>query len=115
MSKIDFEKVLAEAHKAASDAQIDAVDAWACGFAWVTIDGNDPLARHCRKMAKALAPLDFHARRFYGDKGYPRGWQFWGPGNFRGQSVDAHEKGAVAFRNALGAHGIRADVNSRLD
>lgn len=51
----------------------------------------------------------------YGDKGYPRGWQFWKPGNHNGQSVRIFEAGARGFRDELAKYGIRADVGSRLD
>lgn len=110
-----LQRVLMEAHHAAAEAVKDAEDKWACGWAWVAIEGNSPLARHCRKMQKNTGLNDFTARRLYDSKGWPRGWQFWCPGNFRGQSVDAHEKGAVAFRDKLAEYGIRADVGSRLD
>jgi hypothetical protein len=114
MSKINYETVLAEAHKAASEAVAGQPDQYACGFAWVVIDGNDPLARFCRAQRKVQAD-DWQTRRYFGDKGYPRGWHFWQPGNFPGQSVDVHEKGAAAFRSVLASYGIRGDVNSRFD
>lgn len=113
----DYYSILEEAHAAAVDAQIGLADGGACGFAWVTIDGNSPLARYCRKVLKEIPEADqnWRVRRHYGAKGYPNGWQFWQPGNFRGQSIDAHEAGALAFRDALARHGIRADLGSRLD
>lgn len=112
---INYEQVLAEAHAAAAEAVADARDEWACGFAWVLLDGNEPLARFCRAQAKAQPSDDYTARRYFGGKGYPKGWQFWQPGNFWGQSVAAHEKGSVAFRDVLATYGIRAEVCSRLD
>ncbi len=105
---MDFERILKEAREAAYYASKDQPDTGACGFAWVTIDGNHPLARYCRKQAAT-------GNRIYGSKGYPRGWQWWNPGNYRGQSVDAIERGAVAFRDKLGEYGIRVDCGSRLD
>lgn len=114
----DFESILDEAHTAAGAAiaamppeDMNALD---CGFAWVMIDGNSPLARHCRKMIKA-AGGERHANRKFGSKGYPSGWQFWKPGGFGGQAIGHHEAGAKAFRDVLARHGIRADVGSRFD
>lgn len=110
-----FQNILVAAHTAAHRAVEHAEDKFACGFAWVTIDGTSPLARHCRKMAKSTGASAHSARRLYGDKGYPRGHQWWCPGNFPGQSVEAHEKGAIAFRDKLAEYGISATVGSRLD
>jgi hypothetical protein len=114
-SNINYAAVLAEAHKAASEAVDGQPDQYACGFAWVVIYGNDPLARYCRAQLKLQPGDDWKTRRYFGDRGYPRGWHFWQPGNFPGQSVDTHLKGATAFRAVLAKYGIRADVNSRLD
>lgn len=111
--KPDYDAILKEAHAAASAAQAGMVEnpyALDCGFAWVTVSGNDPLARYCRKVAKTSTD-----RRFTGSKGYPSGWQWWCPGAFSGQAVGIHEVGAGAFRDTLGKYGIRADVHSRLD
>lgn len=107
---MDFERILTEARNAAYTASKDMPDEGACGFAWVIIHGNEPFARYCRKLAKEQPK-----ERRYGSKGYPSGWQFWNPGNYRGQSVDAIEAGARAFRDVLGTYGIRADTGSRLD
>lgn len=106
-----FEEILHHAHRAAHEAVKDLPDTGACGFAWVTIEGRSPLARHCRLKAAN----DMPGRRFYGSKGFPRGWQFWKPGGYPGQSIDAIEAGARAFRDVLAEYGIRADVGSRLD
>lgn len=114
--KLDYQRILEEAHAAARAAVENAEDRWACGFAWVTVDGNSGLARWCRAAAKGSQFTPGHLRRrFYGDKGYPKGHQWWCPGEFPGQSVDAHELGARAFREKLAEYGIRADFNSRLD
>lgn len=128
---MDFEAILTEAHKAANEA-IKAEIAvrpenerdFDCGFAWVIIDGNSALAAHCRAAIKKAGDglpgttrrdTVMKATRLYGSKGYPRGWQFWKPGDFNGQSVRIHEVGSKAFRDALANHGIRADFGSRLD
>ena len=114
MTTINYGEILNAAHKAAREATEGRPDRGACGFAWVTVDGNSPLARWCRKHAPA-GDNSWQVRRIYGDKGYPKGWQWWCPGEHRGQSVDAHEAGAVAFRDKLAEYGIRADCGSRLD
>jgi hypothetical protein len=106
---MDYDRILTEARNAAYTAAKDLPDEGACGFGWATVSGNDPFARYCRKLAKETGDGR------YGRKGYPTGWTFWNPGNYRGQSVDAIEAGARAFRDVLGTYGIRADVCSRLD
>lgn len=120
---MDFEAILTEAHRDAA-AYIAAEVAtkpenerdFYCGFAWVTIDGNEPLARWCRAKLKALpSNAVYFDKAKFGDRGYPKGWQFWKPGNFNGQSVRIHEVGARGFRDALARYGIRAVVGSRLD
>lgn len=139
---MDYAAIFAEANAAAKEAAaIYAArrfpnDGGACGFAWVRIDGTDGLARWCRKQIKlAIANADaiklepiqiengmtkeYLARRNaemqYGDKGYPRGWEFWNPGEYHGQNIDCKEAGAYAFRDVLAKYGIRADAGSRLD
>jgi len=114
-------------------------DMGACGFAWAKIDGNDGLARWCRKQIRlAVAnrdaieaiPLtraqiengvsrDYLASRRaemqYGSKGHPGGWEFWSPGDYAGQSVAVKEAGAYAFAAVLSAYDIRCAPGSRLD
>lgn len=113
---LDYPTILNAAHEAAVRAALHQNDGYACGWAWVRVEGNSALARFCRAQIKARGgDSDFELRRHYGNKGYPTGWQFWCPGNFRGQSIDAHEACARAFRDVLADHGISADVCSRLD
>jgi len=113
--KMDYEQILYEAHEAADIAGAYMQDVGACGFAWVVIPGNHPLARYCRKLLKNKpGGGDSVDRMHYGSKSLPTGWHWWGPG-FDGQSIEAHEKAANAFRDVLAKHGIRADVRSRLD
>ena len=108
-----FTAILAEAYAAADLAQagkVEDLNAFDCGFAWVTIDGTSPLARWCRQQSNG------ERNRQYGSKGYPTGWQFWCPGNFNGQSIGIHEAGAKAFQDVLALkYNIRADVGSRYD
>lgn len=124
---MNYEQIITEAHAAATKAMADYKAKWRaqlspdqlahvdrnfcgeppmCGFAWVKVSGNDPLARFCRKQG---------GNRKYGAKGYPIGWEFWGPGEYNGQSVDVKTAGAHAFRDVLASYGISADVGSRLD
>ena len=85
MTAPDFKAILIEAHGAAVAAAAHLPDVGACGFAWVTVDGNEPIARWCRKQPKGSAWGT--GRGFYGDKGYPKGWQWWSPGYGGQQSV----------------------------
>lgn len=106
---MDYETIFLAARTAARDACKDMPDTLPYGFAWVTVPATDGFARHCRRQAKATGGRD------YGAKGYPSGWQFWNPGGYRGQSLDAVEVGAHAFMAKLAEHGIRADFGSRFD
>lgn len=111
---MDYEQILFEAHEAADIVGAYLNDEGACGFAWVVIPGNHPLARYCRTYLKKRNGGDSVDRMHFGSKSYPTGWHWWGPG-FDGQSIEAEEKAAAAFRDVLGKYGIRADVCSRLD
>ena len=111
-----FEDVLDEAWVAAEQAvkakgpeNLHALD---CGFAWVVIGGNEPIARYCRRKVNERAG-NFSGR--YGSKGYPKGWQWWGPGAGHVQAIGHKVAGAQAFQAVLGRYNIRADVGSRLD
>lgn len=112
MQNSQFESLLAAAHQAARDAQAGMKEGTGldCGFAWVVISGNEPLARYCRSR---ITQHGAH-RSVYGSKGEP-GWQWWKPGAYAGQSIGIHEAGAKAFRDVLAVYGIRADVCSRYD
>ena len=122
---MDWDKVLEEAHEAAEMAELKEIAirpenpyALDCGFAWVTIDGNSPLARFCRKKMRGYGKGKDNYREAwikYGDKGYPSGWQWWKPGEFNGQSIRIHEVGSRAFRDVLANYGYAATVGSRLD
>lgn len=107
----DFSTILDEAHAAANATALAVLatrgDHAACGFAWVTIGGNEPLARYCRQQCG-------DERRF-GSKDYPTGWHWFQPANVAAQSVEVHEAAANAFRDVLARHGISATVSSRLD
>lgn len=114
---MDFENILNEAYKAASAGVQEEASrrpedpmAFDCGFAWVTIEGTSPLARHCAKETKLRGES-----LKYGSKGYPKGWQFWCPGRGSHQSVRLHKAGATAFQEILSKYGIKSTVGYRLD
>ncbi len=122
MTNPNYTEILVSAHLAAYEATKDMKEnphAFDCGFAWVNIDGTHPLARFCRTERKDKLDLQaIHGLRptqFFGDKGYPRGWQWWCPGNKSAQSIHIHRAGAAAFAKVLGEHNIVATVSSRLD
>lgn len=120
MDKVElYNTILAKAH-AAADAAILAkgpedMNALDCGFAWVVIAGNEPLARHCRKHLAGRTDLPHAERRRFGSKHWQRGWEFWGPGEFHGQAIGHKLAGATAFNEVLAQHGIRGTVGSRYD
>lgn len=128
---MDYEAILTEAQNAATAAiraKFDKGDTEAgmnCGFAWVTVSGTDALARHCRKVLKDAGGFRRENMKRYGDKGEPRGWQWWAPGTWPtkeeigrtvyGQDMDFKRAGAQAFADVLAEYGIRATVSTRLD
>lgn len=113
---MDFDAILSSAYKAAADAQaglVEDMNALDCGFAWVTVKGNTAFAKWCKQQADAAS--DRWVARNYGSKGYPKGWKFWCPGSFGGQSMPIHLAGAEAFAYVLQANNIEADVGCRYD
>lgn len=111
--KPDFGMILKEAHEAAQ-AAVEKMgpenqNLMDCGFAWVSISGNSPLAYFCRASAKRGGNPEIVGRKM------ETGWTWWKPGGFRGQAIGHHEAGAKAFRAVLAKHGIRADFGSRYD
>lgn len=122
LNKIDYTLILAEAHAAAEQAvsKLGPENPYAadCGFAWVTISGNSPLAGWCRqqvKVADELGDKSYEIRHYFGSRGYPKGWQFWKPGGFNGQAIGHHIAGARAFNEVLARHNIVGELGSRYD
>lgn len=122
LAKIDYEAILDEAHAAAAAAVAklgpENPNALDCGFAWVTISGNHPLARFARKQVKtaeAAGDRRYVVRQRYGSAGITRGWEFWKPGNFPGQAIGHHLAGATAFNEVLARHNIVGTLGSRYD
>lgn len=140
-----FEQVLEEAYSAANQAQEEYLKQFggvepqhgACGFAWVHIpDARVEFVKWCKKEIKKLGykydtsgnlvNLDgsftrdyqnenYKKARDYGHPHWKKGWEFWGPGNFRGQLIYVKEEGAQAFKRVLNENGIVAHFGSRLD
>lgn len=107
-----YETALNRAYAAADAAQaglVEDMNALDCGYAWVTVSDR-AFAGWCRKKLNATGDLR------YGDKHWRSGWNFWGPGNFKGQSIGIKEVGAKAFRDVIAQElGIYAEMGSRLD
>ena len=109
-------KALAAAKQAADIEETTNGHNWfPCGFAWVTIPGNSPLARHCRKQLSNNSGPGNIPTRDYGDKGYPSGWQFWCPGARLTQRMATYEAAAKAFAKVLTDAGLEATSGSRAD
>lgn len=121
-----YAAIFKEATEAAEKAIADEVarepeNQWSfdCGFAWVIVeDGRHPFINWCKAQIKELGGENGPRRgeaRVFGSKHYKKGWQFWEPGHFAGQSVRIHEKGARAFADVLKKYDIPAYADSRLD
>jgi hypothetical protein len=114
-----FQKALDDAHTAASAAQssmVEDVNAFNCGFAWVTVHDRS-FNMWCHRQASELVKSgDKSGRHRYGGYGHPSGRQFWCPGNSTAHSVDIMVAGAKAFSESL-SHSlqIRCEWSSRLD
>lgn len=114
-----YQTALDNAYAAASEAQkglVENMNAFDCGFAWV-VTRDQSFNGWCRKQAKELEAKGERGKaRLYGSKHYAGGWSFWCPGNFNGQSVGIHEKGAKAFSESLARElGFYVEHASRLD
>jgi hypothetical protein len=127
----DYGKILDEAFAAADAAIAKRFDEghreqpFNCGFAWVTIPGTHPLARYCRKIIRTELGMYNASRdviRRYGDRGYPKGHQWWKPGSWPANAPDRYQQdmsfhyaGAHAFAKVLKAYGIDAKAHQRQD
>ena len=106
-------EMLTEA-KAAADKffqeKLNGQDAYACGFAWVTIKpkhkGNTKDGKAERKVIRELGfELDWTGKAF----------QLWNPGQYHGQNVNTKYEGARAAANVLKKYGFQATPGERLD
>ena len=106
-------EMLTEA-KAAADKffqeKLGGQDAYACGFAWVTVypvhKGNTRDGKAERKVLESLG-----LKKDWTGKAY----EMWNPGQYHGQNVDTKEAGAVAAAAVLKKYGFKAYAGSRLD
>lgn len=128
MTNPHFEALLDRAHAAAKGAavaylgNIGGKDGWPCGFAWVTIGGNEQLARYCRAKVKSgkdsgLSYAEICAlEQRYGDRGaMGKGWEWWASQWTNAQNMDVKRAAGRAFLEELGRSEIQAKVGSRLD
>lgn len=129
---MDFQRIIEEAHNLATTEMTEYRQKWwdnlsevgraavkqncgalleplYCGRAWVSVKGTTPIARFCAKQEQSPR------YGFYGRKGYPKGWYFYCPGYYSGQSLDVFEAGAKAFAEHLRANGIECTVHTRAD
>lgn len=106
-------EMLTEA-KAAADKffqdKLGGVDAYACGFAWVTVypehKGNTKAGREERRIIESLG-----FRKDWTGKAY----ELWNPSGHGCQNIDTKEAGAIAAANVLKKYGFKAYAGSRLD
>lgn len=106
-------EMLTEAKQAADkffQEKLGGVDAYACGFAWVTVypehKGNTKEGKAERKV---LAELGLE--KDWTGKAY----QIWNPSGHYCQNVDTKEEGARAAAAVLKKYGFKAYAGSRLD
>lgn len=136
---MDYDTILDEAQAAAYKAILgkyikgDREQPVNCGFAWVVVDGRGSLVNHAKKHLTKLNKDNYRGdTQRYGSPNYPKGWAFWGPGRWPTmddlratgiynvpaiytQDMDFKYAGAKAFADVLVAHGIPANVRTRLD
>ena len=117
MSKLEYtQSELAEiirraqmaAHEAAQkyfNEKLNGVDQYACGFAWVNING----IKGNTKLGKAMIAIGL--RKDWTGKAF----QIWNPSGLGCQNVDVKEVGAIAAAEVLRSYGFNADACSRLD
>ena len=103
--------IVAEAEFAAHAAadqyfrqELNGVDQYACGFAWVKIYG----VRGNTKLGRALKATGIRPS-------YSGGLEMWNPSKFGCQNVDTLEAGARAAAGVFEKYGFEAYAGSRLD
>lgn len=92
------------------DEKLGGKDAYACGFAWISIypqhKGNTSLGRRERALYVKLG---------FKQSGYDKTYQIWNPSGLGCQNIDTKEEGARAGAKVLADAGIHAYCQSRLD
>ncbi len=90
--------------------ELNGIDQFACGFAWVTITpehkGNTKLGRAERQVLEEM--------------GFSKDWtgksyQLWNPSGYACQNVDTLSAGAAAAAQVFKSWGFAASAGSRLD
>ena len=106
-------EMLTEAKQAADKffaEKLGGVDAYACGFAWVTIypehKGNTKAGKAERKVIEAMG-----FRKDWTGKAY----EIWNPSGHGCQNIDTLEAGAEAAARVFEKYGFKAYAGSRLD
>lgn len=114
---MDYAAIRKEMLDAAKDAadkffqeKLGGQDAYACGFAWVTIKpkhkGNTKDGKAERAVIRDLGfKLDYTGKAF----------QLWNPSGHMCQNVDTKYEGARAAANVLKKYGFQATPGERLD
>ena len=110
---INYAEILKNAHDAATAAANQYKNDFGeqqfnCGFAWVIVPTRSAFVKWCKDQPEN--------GNYFGDKSYPKGYDFWCPGEFMGQDMNCHRAGAVAFAKVLKDElGIDAQVRYKLD
>lgn len=97
----------AEARKAADhyfQVQLNGVDQYACGFAWVNIYG----VKGNTKLGKTLKAAGI-------EQDYTKAFSIWNPSEHGAQNIDTKFQGALAAQKVFEKYGFRAFAGSRLD
>jgi len=85
------------------------VDQMPCGFAWTYI------AEYDGKKVKGNMKIGKMLKEAGVKQGYNGVFEIWGPGDYRGQNVDAHQAGAFAAAEVFNNYGFSANAGSRWD
>ena len=96
-----------EARKAADhyfQVQLNGVDQYACGFAWVNIYG----IKGNTKLGKTLKAAGL-------EQDYTKAFSIWNPSDHGAQNLDTKFQGALAAQKVFEKYGFRAFAGSRLD
>ena len=96
-----------EARKAADhyfQVQLNGVDQYACGFAWVNIYG----IKGNTKLGKTLKAAGL-------EQDYTKAFSIWNPSEHGAQNIDTKFQGALAAQKVFEKYGFRAFAGSRLD
>lgn len=103
--------IVREARDAAYEAadeffrvKLGGVDQYACGFAWVNINGVKGNTRLGRMLKAAGVRQD-----------YTKTFQLWNPAGYPVQNIDTLEAGADAAAKVFRKYGFAAYAGSRLD